>query len=100
MKCYLPDKAVGGGVGGGAPVRALESALPFGVLSLSGEEQKEQLGSDGVKTGDKSGVSGFINRLLFFFIFWLKWGAFGAVLRTHIAPLSTLPASPWLHNAD
>lgn len=34
MKRYLPDKAVGGGVGGGASVRALEPALPLGVLSL------------------------------------------------------------------
>lgn len=34
MKRYLSDKAVGGGVGGGASVRALEPALPLGVLSL------------------------------------------------------------------
>lgn len=52
MKRYLSDKAVGGGVGGGASVRALEPALPLGVLSLraarsrarekEGKEEKEK----------------------------------------------------------
>lgn len=40
MKYYLSDKTVGGGVGGGASVGALESALPLGVLSLSVEERR------------------------------------------------------------
>lgn len=42
MKRYLPDKAVGGGVGGGASVRALEPALPLGVLSLRAVEVESQ----------------------------------------------------------
>lgn len=33
---YLSDEAVGGGVRGGASIRALKSALPLGVLSLRG----------------------------------------------------------------
>ena len=37
MKCYLSDKAVGGGVRGGASIRALKSALPLAVLSLGME---------------------------------------------------------------
>lgn len=34
VKCYLSDKAVGGGVRGGASIRALKSALPLAVFSL------------------------------------------------------------------
>lgn len=43
MKSYLADKAVGGGVGGGASIRALESALPFAVLSLREKEHGSSL---------------------------------------------------------
>lgn len=41
---YLSDKAVGGGVRGGAAVRALEAALPLGVLSLRECERTDKKG--------------------------------------------------------
>lgn len=81
MTCYLSDKTVGGGVGGGASIGALESALPLGVLSLSVEERGErpELKTDCVapwhqshassttaaKTRDESGVGWLGTGLMF-----------------------------------
>lgn len=41
---YLSDEAVGGGVRGGAAIRALEAALPLGVLPLRESERQDREG--------------------------------------------------------
>lgn len=114
VKRYLPDKAVGGGVGGGASVGALESALPLGVLSLSTEGRRERtrLKSDchppaappPMAAESASSRTGLIFHLLALTgDFNLignpqKSSLFGLDAHRIISP--PLPASPWLRNID